>query len=128
MFLLHFVYAMFFNKCPRCHKGKVFKYPTYKLNKLVDMDAECAHCHLKYEPEPGYFYGAMYVSYAMTSGIFIVSYLLQIMYFQLPLMYFAGIMIAIIFLFFPFIVRWARIVWINFFVGYDPNWNKKTTP
>ena len=29
----------------------------------------CSHCNLKYEIEPGFFYGAMYVSYALAIGL-----------------------------------------------------------
>lgn len=33
------------------------------------MDETCKVCGLKYEVEPGFFWGAMYVSYALTVGI-----------------------------------------------------------
>ena len=50
-------------KCPRCRVGAIYSTPTYSLfgQKMLE---NCPHCELKYEREPGYFYAAMYVSYA----------------------------------------------------------------
>ena len=39
------------------------------------MHDACAVCGLRYEREPGYFVGAIYVSYAVTVGIAIVTVL-----------------------------------------------------
>ncbi len=51
-------------KCPRCRRGDLFITPMYgfKSNK---MNQTCPHCGLTFEREPGYFYVAMFVSYAM---------------------------------------------------------------
>jgi uncharacterized protein (DUF983 family) len=51
-------------KCPRCRRGDLFITQMYgfKSNK---MNATCPHCGLTFEREPGYFYVAMFVSYAM---------------------------------------------------------------
>lgn len=35
------------------------------------MNEKCAHCHFHYEIEPGYFYVAMFVSYAMNVAIIV---------------------------------------------------------
>ena len=50
-------------KCPRCRTGNMFNAPlfSFKSKKMVE---HCPHCGLKFEKEPGYFYVAMYVSYA----------------------------------------------------------------
>lgn len=51
-------------KCPRCRRGDLFKNSMYGLSsqKMYDF---CPHCGLRYEIEPGYFYAAMYVGYAI---------------------------------------------------------------
>jgi hypothetical protein len=87
---------------------------------LLDAGESCVHCELKYEKEPGFFYGAMYVSYALTSGIFIVAYLLQLLVLDLPETQFALSMVSLILLTFPLVARWSRVLWLNFFVSYDP--------
>ena len=73
------IYSTVLNKCPRCHKGDVFieKNP-YKLDKIFKLNERCPHCDLKFEKEPSFFYGAMYASYALTAGWFIVWYVLYL--------------------------------------------------
>jgi len=51
-------------KCPRCRRGDMFSTPMYGFKSQV-MNKICPHCGLTYEREPGYFYVAMLVSYAM---------------------------------------------------------------
>jgi len=54
-------------KCPRCRRGKIFSGSLYGLN-LQTTNEHCSHCGMRFEVEPGYFYGAMYVSYAFVVG------------------------------------------------------------
>ena len=51
-------------RCPRCRRGKMFAHGMYNLTGQ-GMHKQCPHCALVFEREPGYFYVAMYVSYAM---------------------------------------------------------------
>ncbi len=51
-------------KCPRCRRGSMFVTPMYGL-KSQAMNKTCPHCGLTFEREPGYFYVAMLLSYAM---------------------------------------------------------------
>jgi uncharacterized protein (DUF983 family) len=46
-------------KCPRCGAGALYERP-------FRMRRNCAHCDLKFEREPGYFVGAIYINYAAT--------------------------------------------------------------
>lgn len=120
MLLTSIAYSVFMNKCPQCHRGKVLSYAPYKLTHLLETEQNCTACGLKFEKEPGFFYGAMYVSYALTSGIFIVAYLLQSNFIKLPVTQFAIAVIVLILLLFPLIARWSRLLWLNFFVSYNP--------
>ena len=54
-------------KCPRCRRGNMFVGNPYAFgsNKIND---HCPHCNFHFEIEPGYFYAAMYVSYALNVG------------------------------------------------------------
>jgi len=58
-------------KCPQCHEGQFLVSHPYDLKNLGDVRTECNVCQLKYEREPGFFYGAMYVSYA--SGVALLA-------------------------------------------------------
>jgi uncharacterized protein (DUF983 family) len=57
-------WAMLHAKCPRCRRGNLFKGAAYDLGS-AKINTDCSHCNLHFEIEPGYFYAAMYVSYAL---------------------------------------------------------------
>ncbi len=59
-------------KCPQCQSGKIFVYPSYNMKKFYDMYRSCAVCGIEYEIEPGFFWGAMYVSYAITVAMMLI--------------------------------------------------------
>ena len=56
--------AIIHAKCPRCRRGDLFETSMYSFKSQV-MKKTCDHCGLVFEREPGYFYVAMFVSYAM---------------------------------------------------------------
>jgi uncharacterized protein (DUF983 family) len=55
--------AMLHGKCPRCRRGSMFSGAMYGFR--TKTNEYCPHCGFKFEIEPGYFYAAMYVSYAL---------------------------------------------------------------
>lgn len=52
-------------RCPRCREGKMFPYGTYNLKEFSTANQYCSKCQLNFEVEPGFFWGAMYFSYAL---------------------------------------------------------------
>jgi len=60
-------------KCPRCGKGKVFSGSIFSLRSFADTLECCPKCKLSYEPETGFFFGAMYFSYALIVGVIIIG-------------------------------------------------------
>lgn len=58
------LYAIVKGKCPHCRRGDIFTGNIYGFN-IQRTNDKCAHCSQRFEIEPGYFYAAMYVSYAM---------------------------------------------------------------
>jgi uncharacterized protein (DUF983 family) len=56
-------------KCPQCQSGKMFSHSAFNLKKFTLMHQTCPVCNLTFEIEPGFFWGAMYVSYALTVGL-----------------------------------------------------------
>jgi hypothetical protein len=78
------------------------------------MLRNCPQCGLVYEREPGYFTGAMYVSYAM--AVPVVALLCLLVSLLRPQWSFEGILTAAAILFLPFvpvIFRYSRIIWIH---------------
>ncbi|HEY3068062.1 MAG TPA: DUF983 domain-containing protein [Methylomirabilota bacterium] len=57
-------------RCPRCGATPLFPGP-----KWFTMTPACALCGLRFERAPGYFVGAIYVNYAVTTVIAVVGYL-----------------------------------------------------
>ncbi|RZK43507.1 MAG: DUF983 domain-containing protein [Pedobacter sp.] len=58
------LYALIHGKCPSCRRGEIFSGTIYGFNIQRTLHS-CSHCNQRFEIEPGYFYAAMYVSYAM---------------------------------------------------------------
>jgi hypothetical protein len=84
------------------------------------MHEKCEHCELKYEREPSFFYGAMYVSYALTSGWFIIWYVLFLTALKdLDALTFALLMTGSIIALSPLTIRWSRMLWLNFFFTFS---------
>lgn len=64
--------ALIKGKCPQCRDGKVFTNKATNLKKFKNMHDDCPNCGVKFESEPGFFWGAMYFSYAYSVASFIV--------------------------------------------------------
>lgn len=120
------IYSAVGNKCPKCHTGKVFHSDNpYKPGGALKMNETCSSCHLTYEREPGFFFGAMYVSYALMAAVFITWFVSDLLWLNMSPGALAGAAISSMLILFPIIYRWSRIIWINFFVKYDPALRKQ---
>lgn len=117
---------MLANKCSRCHQGDVFieKNP-YNLSKLFAMHTHCSHCGLQYEKEPSFFYGALYVSYAISSGWFIIWFALDSFFLHMESLPFALLVTGFIILVAPLTLRWSRLLWLNFFYKFKKEYKKQ---
>jgi uncharacterized protein (DUF983 family) len=62
-------------RCPRCREGLIFKYPLTQFRNFSAMNAFCSSCEASFEPEPGFYFGAMYVSYGFTILLFIFMWI-----------------------------------------------------
>lgn len=111
--------------CPRCQNESMYldKNPLH-FSKILKMNEKCSHCGLKYQIEPSFFYGAMYVSYGLNVALgvaaFIVSYL--ILNSSIKTAFIAIIASNVVL--FPFVLRWSRNIYINMFVAYKPDLKK----
>jgi uncharacterized protein (DUF983 family) len=114
-------YSIFNLKCPRCHEGEMFETGSYAFVKPFDMLERCPKCDLNYFPEPGYYYGAMFISYIWT-GFFCLLFM-GILFFGMGLDQNLSWTLLIIFMAvnFVYIFRVSRLMWININVGFDPN-------
>lgn len=103
-------------KCPRCRKGEMFLSPAYNLKRFSDMPANCLHCGFKFEIEPGFFWGAMYISYAFTVAIAVNVSLILWWYAGNPSIWVyamanGGLMLALS----PLMLRYSRVIMLYLF-------------
>jgi uncharacterized protein (DUF983 family) len=95
-------------RCPRCGKGNVFVNKVMSFKKFSDTLDECPKCQLKYEPETGFFVGAMYWTYAVLVGLTVV---LSIGLYQMDLFEEAVYIIPLIIVFLlPWVFRYGRLL------------------
>ena len=113
------IYSIILNKCPKCHDGAFFEDNNpLNLKKVLKMNSNCPNCGFKYEIEPSFFFGAMYVSYALTIAAAIITFII---------LYFLGLELLTIFisifvllvLFTPYTLRLARLIYANIFIHFD---------
>ncbi len=90
------------------------------------MNETCPHCGVRLEPEPGFYQGAMYVSYGFTVLFFgIVSAILYYLWNPSPWVYVwstIGTMIVLV----PWNYRYSRVIYLYSFGGlkFDPAQSK----
>lgn len=122
------LYSIFTGSCPKCQEESMYvnKNP-YIITDTLKINDHCSHCGTKYRLEPSFFYGSMYVSYAVgiafAVAAFVISYLILGTSLKTSFIAIVGTMIA----FYPVIMRLSRNIWINIFMHYDKEWAKKKT-
>ena len=114
------LYSVLKSKCPQCNEGKFFVSHPYDLKKVGDIIEYCDCCGLKYEKEPGFYYGAMYVAYAIGVALFVTFWVSFNLFFkqvstawQIGSIVFGTIVLS------PYIYALSKIIWANLFIKYD---------
>jgi uncharacterized protein (DUF983 family) len=118
--------AILSGKCPKCHDGDVFEYKWWQLSKFTDMNKLCPNCGVNFEVEPGFFYGAMYMSYGFSIMVMVVGGLVIYNFFNDPaLIYYVVPITLISLLFTPINFRNSRIIYLHLISGIKFNKNVK---
>ena len=115
--------AILDHKCPRCREGDIFMYSLRERpTKFIKTHKNCPHCDLAYEREPGFFFGAMYVSYALTMAIFLGSTFILYFFFGDPSLatYIITVVGGVIVLT-PVVFRYSRTLYLHAFGGVKYN-------
>ncbi|MBF9239741.1 DUF983 domain-containing protein [Hymenobacter sp. BT683] len=89
------------------------------------MPAVCPVCGQPTEPEPGFYYGAMFVSYAFSVAIFAVTAAALYFLFGDPAIWVYVVVVGLnAMLFTPLSVRYSRMLMLYLFGGvpYTPDW------
>lgn len=114
------IYSIITGTCPKCQEESMYKNKNpYVLSEVLDMHETCSHCGTKYKIEPSFFYGAMYVSYAVGIAFATAAFVISFFVFNAGLNAMFISIIATLVVFMPIIMRLSRNIWINFFMSYD---------
>lgn len=119
-------YALTHSKCARCRRGDMFR-PGFLNQKMYER---CSHCDLFYERHPGYFWVAMYVSYALSVAeivaIGIATYVFSGGSDNVYL--YLGTILTSVLLLAPFNFKLSRVLHMHFFdpgLRYEPRYDKE---
>jgi uncharacterized protein (DUF983 family) len=99
-------------RCPRCLQGRVFA-------GVFRMHARCPVCGLQFEREPGYFVGAMYLSYGLAIIATAVVWLPMVLLGRSlgeVLLASGALLIAAS----PWLFRYSRVLWLHLDHAVDP--------
>lgn len=126
------LYSILWHKCPRCQEGDLW---TNKLwfagaKALLTKADYCMHencpvCNLKYDMEPGFWWGSMYVGYAFSSGVLLAVSGVYIALFKFDMPTFLVVLSVSALIGFLYNARLSRSAFINLWVKYDATFGKK---
>jgi uncharacterized protein (DUF983 family) len=101
-------------KCPSCGVGHVFE--PGRPFKMPVMKNACESCGYRFDREPGYFIGAMYISYGLAVAEALLTFLICYFFFPtLPTIWIPILIMLVIVLFSVKNFRLSRIIYIHIF-------------
>lgn len=101
-------------KCPDCGKGNVYQKTSFF--KMPVMNDRCEHCHYKFDREPGYFLGAMYVSYGIAVLAGLITFLALYFSFPgIPTIYLPMTIVAVIIIIARKNYKLSRVIYMHLF-------------
>jgi uncharacterized protein (DUF983 family) len=116
-------------RCPRCHQGKLFSTSAWNITKFARMPAQCPTCGQSFEPEPGFYFGSMYITFAFNvATVLVVGALLFYLYDNPDTWVYILVVTAVTLLLTPLILRYSRALMLYWFGGarYEPELNADT--
>lgn len=115
------LYSILTGSCPKCQNESMYTVSNpWNLSKVLKMNETCGHCGLRYQIEPSFFYGAMYVSYALNVALGIAAFIVSFVFLKTSLKTSFFVIFGTLIVLFPWVLRASRNIYINFFVKYDP--------
>lgn len=113
-------------KCPHCGKGHLFENESsLTFSKLGQVKSECLECGTNFNPEPGFYFGAAYVSWALTVAMWVAILVALKTFNALGILEFGflthpktflltGIGFTIVL--FPYLFKLSRSIWAFMFI------------
>jgi hypothetical protein len=94
------------------------------LKNFLDMPKTCSVCGQKTMPEPGFYYGAMFMSYIITAFLYLGIIATLILCFNFTIESAFGVLILFVILSYIPTARLSRSLWIHLMVSYVPKEDK----
>jgi uncharacterized protein (DUF983 family) len=127
----NYLWSVLSSRCPRCREGKVFVKDNAYTKNSVQMHERCPVCGQPTEIEVGFYYGTGYVSYALSIAVLAVSFVAWKMLIGVTfsiddnrIFYWMAVSFTILFVLQPVLMRMSRVLWLSWFVSYDPKWKE----
>ena len=116
------LYSIATMTCPQCQESHMMIANPYRFSTMGEVKDKCEVCGLDLKPEPGFYYGAMYVSYALGVAVFVSIWASCNWFFdnvgvwtQISLVLIALIGLG------PYLYALSKVIWANFFFSYKAN-------
>lgn len=114
--------AMVQMRCPECKKGIVYRHG-------MEMNRLCPYCGIKFNREPGYFSGSIWISTILATPVMLFSMFCFIYFFRDLHPALAGIFAALSFIpLLPLTIRFSRSVWMYLDHQMNPQRNGYRPP
>lgn len=85
------------------------------------MHKHCVNCKQDFEPEPGFYYGAMYISYIIASILLLPLSFVSVYFFGLEVWQVAIVLVVVGVLLYVRLLRQSRALFIHIVVQFDKN-------
>jgi hypothetical protein len=99
----------------------------WNLKQTMRMNDVCSVCGQHFNPEPGFYFGSSYISYAITVAISGATFFAYWFFIGFPFLgnhifyWLIGNAVLLIGIQ-PYLMRVSRTGWLAFFVRYDADW------
>jgi hypothetical protein len=96
------------------------------------MVEKCSVCSQRTELEPGFYQGTGYVSYGLTVGISIITFVVWILSTGYSLknkeiLWWFPLNVVLLIVLQPWLMRLSRVIWLTAFYGGDDHFHQNTT-
>ena len=92
----------------------------YRLRAMNRVNNHCNFCGQKLKLEPSFYYGSMYVSYAIGVAIAVAVFVLGMLAGLEGMIHHFVAITAVLIALMPYIGALAKSIWAHLFINFDP--------
>ncbi|MEQ8908498.1 MAG: DUF983 domain-containing protein [Vicingaceae bacterium] len=122
------LYSILKFKCPHCHEGEFFESRNpYNFSNMSTTYDRCPNCKRRLYIEPGFYYGAMYVSYTLGVAHIITFWVASlILGIEMEFWNFIIMVGSFLIVLTPLYYALSKIIWANMFLNYKEESHEKS--